>query len=260
MSLPPSIPPSLDGLGNRHFSFYPAILNLEHNEWVFLKATWSEILVANVKAKIEVWIPRRFVGEISAVDDPVVIIGLQKELEYKGGAVWPYQRRVLEMPMAVGAPPPAPATPKKEPAPVVGIRVASGTDSRIFRLIGGTLAVGVLASFAAVLFYRGGIVRPRYTYTAKDQFYLELSGRDDYYSVIRKLGPPAESRWKSDSGELQYCALSYPKRSYTIILMGTDRQSATYMGTMDEQWIPVHSAQFRTGGNTFSMLRGLKRF
>src|SRR5215475_7852601 len=98
----PPIPPSLEHLATRPFSFYPPILNVEHNEWLFRKATWSEILVVNCKSGSEIWISRRFVGEVSRIDDPVLIVGLTRELEYKGGAVWPYQRRVIEMPIAVG--------------------------------------------------------------------------------------------------------------------------------------------------------------
>src|SRR6266699_3688837 len=101
MSLPP-IPSPLEHLGVRPFSFYPAILNVEHNEWLFRKATWSEILVVNCKTGAEIWIPRRFVGEVSRIEDPVLIVGLVRELEYKTGAVWPFQRRVIEMPVAVG--------------------------------------------------------------------------------------------------------------------------------------------------------------
>src|SRR5450755_427366 len=101
----PPIPPSLEHLATRPFSFYPPILNVEHNEWLFRKATWSEILVVNCKSGAEIWISRRFVGEVSRIDDPVLIVGLNRELEYKGGAVWPCQRRVIEMPLAVGAGP-----------------------------------------------------------------------------------------------------------------------------------------------------------
>src|SRR6266480_572766 len=97
MSIPP-IPPPLEHLGARPFSFYPAILNIEHNEWLFRKATWSEVLVYNVKTSEEIWIPRRFMGEVSRIEDPVVIVGLVKELEYRGGGILPHQRRVIEMP------------------------------------------------------------------------------------------------------------------------------------------------------------------
>src|SRR6516162_8562938 len=85
MSLPP-IPPQLEHLGTRPFSFYPAILHIDHNEWLFRKATWSEVLVVNCKSGEEIWIPRRFLGEVSRVEDPVLIVGLNRELEYKGGS------------------------------------------------------------------------------------------------------------------------------------------------------------------------------
>src|SRR6266699_399840 len=125
MSLPP-IPSPLEHLGVRPFSFYPAILNVEHNEWLFRKATWSEILVVNCKSGAEIWISRRFVGEVSRIDDPVLIVGLNRELEYKGGAVWPFQRRVIEMPVAVGGsstPAPPRTADRSSPAPIVGIRL-----------------------------------------------------------------------------------------------------------------------------------------
>lgn len=260
MSLPP-IPPPLEALRNRPFSFYPPILNVEHNEWQYRKATWSEVLVVNARSGEEIWIPRRFLGEVSRIDDPVVIVGLLKELEYKGGAVWPYQRRVIEMPIAVGSSAPPPSVPEKsEPAPVVGIRLESKTDSHIFRLIGGALIVGIVAAWVVVNLYRDGTPRSRVTYTAKDQTYLELTGHDDYYAVVRKLGEPVRDHWQTETGAIQYRALSYPDRAYTVILMGTDRKSALYIGTLDDHWNPVHSVQFPHGGSTDSLLRGLRRF
>src|SRR5262245_62416460 len=98
----PPIPPSLDHLTTRPFSFYPAIVNIEHNEWLFRKATWSEILVVNCKSAAEIWILRRFMGEVSRVDDVVMIVGLNRELVYMCGAVWPYYRMVHDMALAVG--------------------------------------------------------------------------------------------------------------------------------------------------------------
>src|SRR5258708_39553237 len=130
MSIPP-IPPPLDHLGVRSFSFYPAILNIEHNEWLFRKATWSEILVHNVKTNEELWIPRRFLGEISRVEDPVLIVGLIKELEYRTGAVLPYQRRVIKMPVSVGVRPHTAAASRPPPVPVFAFRLGPEPDSRI---------------------------------------------------------------------------------------------------------------------------------
>ena len=55
----PPIPPSLDHLATRPFSFYPPIVNVEHNEWLFQKATWAEIQVVNCRSGEEIWISRR---------------------------------------------------------------------------------------------------------------------------------------------------------------------------------------------------------
>ena len=257
----PPIPPPLEALRHRPVSFYPAILDVEHNEWQYRKATWSEVLVVNARTGLEIWIPRRFLGEISRIEDPVVIVGLVRELEFKGGAVWPHQRRVIEMPIAVGAALPAPVRPlRREPAPVVGIRLESKTDSNIFRLVGGALVVGIVAAYFVVNFYRGGAPRPRVTYIAKDQSYLNLTARDDYRAVVLKLGVPARDRWQSETGAAQYRALSYTGRAYTVILMGVGRERASYIGTLDENWKPVHAVELPRGGSTDSLLRGLRPF
>jgi len=123
MAVPP-VPPPLAQLGARRFSFYPAILNIQHNEWLYRQATWSEVLVQNGKTSEEVWVPRRYLGEISRVDEPVMIVGLLKELEYREGAIRPVERRVIEMPRAVNESPRV-RLGKAEPtlAPVVGIRL-----------------------------------------------------------------------------------------------------------------------------------------
>lgn len=253
---PPPISPSLETLGERPFSFYPPILNVEHNEWQFRKTTWSEVLVNNRKTGAELWIPRRYFGEISRIDEPVVIVGLTKELEYKAGTVWPFQRRVIEMPLAGTAVPPPPGS--AEPAHPTGTELP--TDVRVLRLVGAALVIGILAYALMASFFRQGVVRSRVTFGTADQAYLELRGHDDYWDVVHKLGSPSNDRWMSETGEIQYRALTYPQRKFTVILMGTDRNAATYVGALDDSWRPLHSVPFRSGGNTFSMLRGLKRF
>jgi len=252
----PPIPPQLDHLITRPFSFYPPIVGIEHNEWLYRKASWSEILVVNRKTSEEIWISRRYVGEVSRVDDPVLIVGLVRELEYKGGMVVPYQRRVIEMPVAVGGNPSAPSAPER-PAPglIVGIRMSSAQDKRVFRLIGAAVTVAILLYVLAV-----SLSRQRVVYTTKDQTYLGLTARDDRTEVVVKLGEPATDHWQSEEGALQYEALGYPERKLTVILMGGDRKSVQYVGSMDENWKPVHSVQLRSGGSTDSLLRGLKRF
>ena len=257
----PPIPPSLEHLAARSFSFYPAILNVEPNEWLFRKATWSEILVVNCRTQEEIWIPRRFVGEVSRVDDPVLIVGLNRELEFKGGSVWPHQKRVIQMPVTVGATARVPeeAPERLEPAPVVGIRLEP-SDKRIFKLIGGAVGIAVLLYIFAVTLNRVGDFRQRdVVFTAKDQQFLDLSGRDDYLSIVQKLGQPSSDR-QHEVGTIRYRALGYPDRKYTVILMGDGATSERYIGALDENWSPIHSVELYSGGTTLSLLRSLKRF
>jgi hypothetical protein len=252
----PPIPPLLGHLAARPFSFYPPILHIEHNEWIFRKATWSELVVINHKTGAELSIPRHFVGEVSLIDHPVVIVGLNRELEYKDGAVWPYQRRVIEMPLAVGC-----AAPRRPaPAPVVAIRLESRRDRRAFKWIGGTMAAAIVLHFAVVnLLLHVSEVRHRAVLT-RDRQYLDLTARDDYSSVVRKLGPPAWDHRESDPDGSYYRALAYPARKFTVILMGRDPWATLYIGTMDANWNPIHSAGLSTGGSTANLLRALKQF
>jgi hypothetical protein len=148
----PPIPPTLDPTAGRPFSFYPAIRGIEHNEWIFRKATWSELVVVNRKSGDEISIPRRLAGEVSIVDDPVVIVGLLRELEYREGAVWPCQRRVIEMPLAVGETRPAAPRPRYAPAPVVGIRLEPKKTRPINKAVRGLLALAILLHLAGVAF------------------------------------------------------------------------------------------------------------
>src|SRR6266702_3262711 len=228
----PPIPPQLDHLITRPFSFYPPIIGIEHNEWLYRKANWSEIQVVNCKSGAEIWISRRYIGEVSRVDDPVLIVGLNRELEYKGGMVVPFQRRVIEMPLAVGGrPETASAGERPEPGLLVGIRMASPQDKRVFRLIGGAVTVAILLYVLAV-----SLSRQRVVFTTKDQTYMGLNARDDRTEVVVKLGEPASDHWQSEEGALQYEALGYPDRQVTVILMGSDRKSVQYVGTMDKDW------------------------
>jgi hypothetical protein len=169
--------------------------------------------------------------------------------------VVPFQRRVIEMPVAAGGRPAAKEGERPAPAPIVGIRMASAQDKRMFKLIGAAVTVAILLYVLAV-----SMSRQRVVFTAKDQTYMGLTARDDRTEVVVKLGEPASDRWKSGNGALQYEALDYPDRKVTVILMGGDRKSVQYVGTMDKDWKPVHSVTLRSGGTTDSLLRGLKRF
>src|SRR5207245_1482152 len=124
--------------------------------------------------------------------DPVLIVGLSRELEYKGGMVVPFQRRVIEMPLAVGGPASSSSTPDGgAPAPIVGIRSEFATDTRIFKLIGLAVTFAMVFYLVVVNLSRGRVV-----FTPKDQTILGLSARDDRTAVVGKLGEPATDRWQ----------------------------------------------------------------
>jgi hypothetical protein len=253
----PPIPPALDHLATRPFSFYPPIVNVEHNEWLFRKATWSEILVVNCRSAAEVWIPRRFVGEVARIEDPVLIVGLNRELEIKSGMVVPFQRRLIEMPIAVGGPAGTlGASPGRgEPASIVGIRLEP-SDRRILKLIGVAVAALIVLYLVALSFTRVGDLRQkRVVFTGSDQTFLNLNSHDDVLGVTQKMGQPTTDR-QQEIGTILYRALAYPDRRYTVILMGRDKGSMVYIGTMDQDWRPIHSVNAQTD----SLLRALKQF
>ncbi len=252
MAVPP-IPPPLAQLGRRPFSFYPAILHAGHNEWVYRSATWSEVLVRNTKTNKEVFVPRRYLGEVSRVDAPVMIVGLLAELEFREGAVWPAERRVIEMPRAVNDSP-RPRAPRSSasPAPVVGIRLESDRSSRVGRVAVAGVALGMAGCVLAISLFRGGILGAHLFYPVMAQVALPLTPADDRGAIVRALGQPAEDRWLSTT-ERQYELLAYPDRKLYVILAGSDRADAHYIGAMDWNWHPVH-------GPGFGLLRRLPRF
>jgi hypothetical protein len=248
---------TLEEFGERPFSFYPPLLGVEHNEWTYRKSTWSEILVQNTQNDLGIWIPRVFLGEVSQVDKPVMIVGLRRELEYRGGAVWLHERRIVEMPKAVNEPPPPSAEKVSSPQPPASMNVRmGGAESKVGRLILIAIGVGILSCVTVVLLLREGGPAHRIVYNAVLQSDLGFSGNDDYYSVVNRFGPPAEDRWRSDQGELQYRLLWYPKPGLYLVLMGPDRKDVHYIGAFDKNWRVVHSVD----NNKEAMLRRLKRF
>jgi len=218
--------------------------------------------VVNCKSGVEIWISRRMVGEVSRIDDPVLIVGLNRELEYKGGTVWPYQRRVIEMPVAVGGSLPTPGTVagRGAPAHVVGIRLESKRPPHLQadrrRAAGGHSPLrggspsdpGGRGQAERGLHHQGSAVpqpdQPRR---------LLRHGAETGASPRPTAGRASRARFSA-------ARLGYPDRKYTVILMGSARQTAVYIGTMDENWKPVHSVDLHSGGTTASLLRSLKRF
>jgi len=263
MAVPP-IPPPLAQLGGRPFSFYPAILNAGHNEWIYRGATWSDVLVRNTKTNEEVSVPRRYLGEISRVDAPAMIVGLLAELEYRSGSVWPAERRVIEMPRAVNdAPRPRLARPPADGAVVVGIRLENDSNSRVGKLVLGGVALGVAGCVLAISLFRGGVIATRAFYAPFSQSDLPFTQDDDYSAVVRALGQPQAERWRSVPMEQhveQYELLAYPQRRLYVILMGHDRGGVRYIGAMDWNWRPAHAVELAGQGSSYGLLRRLPRF
>ncbi len=265
MAVPP-IPPPLAQLGSRPFSFYPAILNAGHNEWIYRSATWSDVLVRNTKTNEEVSVPRRYLGEISWVDAPVMIVGLAAELEYRSGLVWPAERRVIEMPRAVNdAPRPRiEATASGIDAVVVGIRVENDSSSRMGKLILGGVALGVAGCVLAISLFRGGVIATRAFYAPFTRADLPLTADDDRASVVHALGEPAADRWRtswSEQSAEQYELLAYPQRKLYVILMGRDRgRRAIHRCDGLELASGACGGSGRRCGSSFGILQRLPRF
>jgi len=255
MAVPP-LPPLLAQLGQRPFSFYPAILNLPHNEWIYQSATWSDVLVRNSKTNEEISVPRRYVGEVSRVEAPVMIVGLRTELEYRAGAVYPAERKVIEMPLAANdSPRPRLANTPAAPAQVVGIRLESHSSSRFGKLVVGGVALGLAGCVLAVSLFRGGVIATRVFYTPTFRADLRLTPEDDCQAVVTALGPAARVRWMSGQRDAEYELLAYPERGLYVILTGQTRDAARFIGAMDWNWRPIQAAP----GN-YPVLQRLPRF
>jgi len=258
----PHIPSPVEQLGHRPFSFYPAILHLEHNEWTFRRNGWDEIQVMNTKTQEEIWIPRRFLSGVSSIEEPVVIVGLIKELEYKEGVVVPHVRRVIEMPRAVNDTPRPPLA-APEPgrlAPVVGIRVENEMESRTGRVLFGTVAAGILACVVAMAVIRTGPAASRARlFSTSARVALPFKASDDYLAIIIRIGRPAWDRMQPAPDGLEFHLLRYPDRSFTLVLLGSDRDHAHYAGALARGSV-IHSVILSDGLDSAPVLAHLLSF
>jgi hypothetical protein len=248
MSIAP-LPTPLQHLGGRRFSFYPPIRNLEPNEWLYRRATWSECVVMNARSGEEVWIPRIFLGEVSRIDEPMMIVGLNRELEWQSGAIVPRQRRVIELPVAVNDGRSA-APRSAHLAPVINIRLEPKPEVRAWKWIGVAAVLGAVA-FTIV----ADVARQTQTHQRADLFrgyrsYLQLGPDDDYASTVRKLGPPA-SVGSHETEARVFRSLVYPARRYSVILMGSkeglNQDEQRYIGTLDPHGRVLDSVRLPDG-------------
>jgi hypothetical protein len=163
MSIAP-LPTPLEHLGGRRFAFYPAIRNIEHNEWLYRHATWSECIVANMRTGEEFWIPRQFLGDVSYTDDGLMVVALSRELEWRAGVVMPRQRVVIEFPAIADDEPVVPRPGYL--APVINIRLEPKTEMRAWRWIGVAALLGATGLAIVADFVRQAQVHPHYPRTA----------------------------------------------------------------------------------------------
>ena len=250
MSIAP-LPTPLEHLGGRRFSFYPPIRNLEPNEWLYRRTTWSECIVVNARSGEEVWVPRIFLGEVSRVDEAVMIVGLNRELEWRSGAIIPRQRMVIEFPVAVNDGRPAPRP--RHPAPVINIRLEPKPETRAWKWVGVAAVLGAVA-FTIVT----GVTRQVQPRQRADLFrgyrsYLQLGPDDDYASTIGKLGLPARTGSR-ETGDQVFRSLTYPTRRYSVILMGSNGREARYIGALDPRGRVLDAVRLRDGSSSESLL------
>lgn len=256
MSIAP-LPTPLQHLSGRRFSFYPPIRNLQPNEWLYRRATWSECIVMNARSGEEVCIPRMFLGEVSGVDEAVMIVGLNRELEWRAGAIIPRERRVIELPVAVNDSRRA-VSPGTNPAgthlaPVINIRLEPKQEVRAWKWIGVAFVLGAVATtiLANIAWQSQPRQRPDLFRTYRP--WLELSADDNYASTVRRMGTPSATRI-TQSGSVVYRVLVYDTRRYSLILMGRDKESARYIGTIDTRGRVLDAVRLANGSNSEPLL------
>ncbi len=257
--------PGFEALSGRKFSFYPAIRNIEHNEWTLERVAWSEVLVINIQGGQEIWIPRNYIGSVSSADEPVLIVGLSRELEFKAGAVWPHRKMVIEMPAPRA---PRPADPGKAPsAPAGGVPATPDAESRVGRFVGGALAIALAACLMLVAVVSDGFPNPlewlwQVSTETADQRYLGLNSADGYHDTVIKVGQPEKEQWlTAEEAQIQFQLLWYPGRSYAVVMLGATRGNTRYIGTIHTPSRRLlDSVRLSGGGSTASMIRNLPAF
>lgn len=254
----PLMPPPLDEIGRRHFAFYPSIWNLEPNEWILSSATWVDAQVVNARTGQQIAVPRRYIGAVSETDDPILIVGLTKELEYRENALWPRVRKVIEMPVAVNDPRPFrifDARPEG-PAPVVGIRLESSEESRAGKLLTAAGIGAVVVSLLVVGVFSTGIIDGRPGAHPVWQSSLGFTPHDTYASITRRLGPPTSDRRMQSADGKEFCVLEY-SRIAIVLMRAPGEDQARYLGTVNQSGRILHSVPVAPGTNPNALLESL---
>jgi hypothetical protein len=250
MSIAP-LPTPLQHLGGRRFSFYPPIRNIDHNEWLYRRATWSECAVANMRTGEEYWVPRIFLGDVSYSDDGDMVVALSRELEWRAGTISPRERAVIQFPAPANDLPAVPRT--GHPAPVINIRLEPKSEVRGWRWIGAAAVLGAVAFAIVADFAHQATYHQRPDFFRGYRAYLQLGPGDDCEAVVHRLGMPAKTE-SLGSGEQVLRVLTYPARHYAVVLMGPDTKGARYIGAIDPRGRVLDSVRLSDGTSSAALL------
>lgn len=244
------LPAPLQQLGGRRFTFYPPIRNVDHNEWIYRRATWTEVVVVNTRSGEECVIPRAFIGEVSYVEDPVVIVGLRRQLEWRDNAVRTWHSPVIELPVAVnqnGSVIPHPE--HRAPATVVSIRLESRAESRAGRKLSVGLVLGAVGCLLAANVGRS------YLHT-----FMQSTSADDYAAIVRRIGNPDSEHSVRTADGHTYRMLRYPSRNSVVVLSVGPYADAHYIGAIGLDGRVLNAVTLPDGSNAGPLLRSLPPF
>lgn len=148
----PLVPSPLDYVGLRKFAFYPPIAHPDPNEWRVGVGSHSEVQVVNAQTGSQIWVPRQYIGAVSETEDYLVVVGLTTALDFRKGAIEPRVKRVIQMPAGDLQKPESRFDRIRQPArpaPVVGIRLESKSDSTLNKLMIATCIAAILVAILA---------------------------------------------------------------------------------------------------------------
>ena len=194
---------------------------------------------------------------MSSIEEPFVIVGLLKELEYRQGVVVPLVRRVIEMPVAVNdVPRPWLNIPQAgQLAQVVGIRVESSAESQKSRKLMGVVAAGILTCVISMVIFRDATAGSRARFFGSPtRLALPFTAADDYESVVGRIGYPEATRSRPSPDGSVFYLLRYPDRGFTLVLLGPERAQASYVGALGRGGRVVHSITLPDGRNSAALL------
>jgi hypothetical protein len=189
------------------------------------------------------------------------VVGLNRELEWRSGAIIPRQRAVIPFPVVANTGAAMPRSP--HPAPVINIRLETRTEARAWKWIGVAAVLGAVAFTSVADVTRQAQPRQRADLFRGYRSFLQLGPDDDYASTVRKLGVPARigsneinssEIGSRRTGARVFRLLAYPSRRYSVVLMGSNERDARYIGALDSRGRVLDAVRLRDGSSAESLL------